>query len=200
MTAPDRRRTASSVAQIALLSGLPASLSAGAWTSSFPGPRWSERSLASLLVRRVLAAPAAEFAHLDPVGRVSPRLVGLVVTPFAVSACQRHCDADISASHSNPRLFYAPLQDKTPGRGARLRARIASCDGRRRGQKAPGTLCPWIYDGPRSCSIASVPGSKARSPRSRAKAQKRATSATSPETRSPRTSTRTSSTPAASGT
>ena len=129
MTAPDRRHAASSVVQIALLSGLPASLPAGAWTPSFPGRRWSEWSLARLLVRRVLAAPVAEFAQLDPVRRVPPRLVGLVIAPFAVFASQRHCDADISASHSNldcsARLLRA-FTRQNPGPRREAEPRIAS--------------------------------------------------------------------------
>ena len=82
---------------------------------SWPSP------LARLLVRGVVAAPAAELAQLDPVRRVTPRLVGLIVPPLAVFASQRHRDADISASHfSLDSVLTAPLQSKTPGRGARL--------------------------------------------------------------------------------
>ena len=58
----------------------------------------SER-LARFLVRRVVAAPAAVLAHLDPVGRVSPRLVGLVVAPLALLAGEGYGDSNVSASH-----------------------------------------------------------------------------------------------------
>src|SRR5680860_1927702 len=44
----------------------------------------SHLPLPRLLVRRVLAAPAAVLAQADPVRRVSPGLVGLVVAPLAV--------------------------------------------------------------------------------------------------------------------
>ena len=57
------------------------------------------RSLAGLLVRGVAAAPAAVLAQLDPVRRVPPRLVGLVVAALALLASERHRDSDISASH-----------------------------------------------------------------------------------------------------
>src|SRR5262245_34615274 len=156
MTAPDRRHTSSSVAQIALLFGLPASLSADAWTASFPGPRWSEWSLARLLVRGVLAAPATEFAHLDPVGRVPPRLVGLVVAPFAVFASQRHCDADISASHLSLDCFRA-VTNENPG--PRHEAEGKDSEPRwetTRGSGPPDTVCPWTLSEPRNCSTASV--------------------------------------------
>ena len=43
MTAPDQRHAASSVARIALLFGLPASLPGAAWASSFPGQRFRTR-------------------------------------------------------------------------------------------------------------------------------------------------------------
>src|SRR6188472_55620 len=132
MTAPDRRHTASSVAQIALLFGLPASLPGGAWTSSFPGRPRSEWSLARLLVRRVVSAPVAKLAQLDAIRRVSPGLICLIVAPLAVFASQRHRNADISASHVYPSITYAPLQGKPPGRGTRLNRRIALGERRRR--------------------------------------------------------------------
>src|SRR5690606_16025449 len=44
--------------------------------------------------------PATVLAQLDAVGRVAPRLVGLVVAPLAALACKRHSDSDVSASHS----------------------------------------------------------------------------------------------------
>ena len=61
----------------------------------------------------VVAAPAAELAQLDPVRRVAPGLVGLVIAPLAVFASQRHRDADISASHLLPR--YGPRYKENPG-------------------------------------------------------------------------------------
>ena len=70
--------------------------------------------LARLLVRRVLAAPAAELAQLDPVRRVAPRLVGLVVASLAVFASHRHRDADISASHFSLDYLRA-ITRKNPG-------------------------------------------------------------------------------------
>ena len=92
--------------------------------------RFGHQPLPSLLVRRVLAAPAAVLAQLNSVRRVSPRLVGLIIAPLAVFASQRHRDADISASHASPRCRTTPLQEKTPGRSARLTRRIA-LNGRR---------------------------------------------------------------------
>src|SRR2546429_4264925 len=47
------------------------------------------RHLTRLPVRGVLAAPAAEFAHLEPVGRVPLRLGAHVVTPLALGASKR---------------------------------------------------------------------------------------------------------------
>src|SRR5262249_11169388 len=55
--------------------------------------RLRHRPLPRLLVRGVMAAPAAVLAHLDPVRRISPRLVGLVVAPLALFASQRHRNA-----------------------------------------------------------------------------------------------------------
>src|SRR5918996_840587 len=53
--------------------------------------------LAGLFVRRVAPTPAAVLAQLDPVGRVTPRLVGLVVAPFALFASESHGDSHFSA-------------------------------------------------------------------------------------------------------
>ena len=90
---------------------LGAALAVGAFPLlSFPSPALGlalcaglgHRELPGLLVGRVVATPAAELAHLDPVRRVAPRLVGLVIPSLAVFASQRHRDADISASHASP--------------------------------------------------------------------------------------------------
>ena len=51
--------------------------------------------LASLLVRGVAAAPAAVLAHLDPVRRVPPRLVRLVVAALALLASEGHADSHV---------------------------------------------------------------------------------------------------------
>src|ERR1700749_926701 len=40
--------------------------------------------LPGLFVRRVVPAPATELTQLDPVGRITPRLVGLIIAPLAV--------------------------------------------------------------------------------------------------------------------
>src|SRR5690606_12723529 len=53
---------------------------------------------ARFLVGRVPAAPTAVLAHLDAVGRVAPRLVGLVVPSLALLTSERHRDSDVSAS------------------------------------------------------------------------------------------------------
>jgi len=42
MAAPDHRHAAFSVAQVALLPGLPASLPGGAWVSPLPGERFEK--------------------------------------------------------------------------------------------------------------------------------------------------------------
>ena len=54
---------------------------------------------ARFLVRRVPAAPVAVLAQLDAVGRVPPRLIGLVIAPLALLASERHCDSNVSAGH-----------------------------------------------------------------------------------------------------
>ena len=54
---------------------------------------------AGFLVRRVPAAPVAVLAQLDAVGRVPPRLIRLVIAPFALLASERHCDSNVSAGH-----------------------------------------------------------------------------------------------------
>jgi hypothetical protein len=46
-----------------------------------------------------VTAPAAVLAHLDPVGRVAPRLVCLVITPLALLAGEGDSDSNVSASH-----------------------------------------------------------------------------------------------------
>jgi hypothetical protein len=56
---------------------------------------------ARLLVRRVLATPAAVFAKLNPVRVVALRLLGLIVTPLALLACEGHGDSNVSASHGS---------------------------------------------------------------------------------------------------
>jgi hypothetical protein len=56
---------------------------------------------ARLLVRRVLAAPAAVLAKLNPVRVVALRLLGLVVPPLALFACERHGDTNVSACHGS---------------------------------------------------------------------------------------------------
>ena len=57
------------------------------------------RRSAGFLVRGVMTTPAAVLAHLDPVRRVSPRLVGLVIAPLAVLAGEGYGDSYVSASH-----------------------------------------------------------------------------------------------------
>ena len=54
---------------------------------------------ARLLVRGVAPAPVAVLAQLDAVGRVPPRLVGLVVAPLAFLAGERDGDSNVSAGH-----------------------------------------------------------------------------------------------------
>ena len=56
---------------------------------------------ARLLVRRVLSAPAAVFAKLNPIRVVALRLLGLVVPPLALLACEGHGDSNVSACHGS---------------------------------------------------------------------------------------------------
>jgi hypothetical protein len=56
---------------------------------------------ACLFVRGVLPAPAAVLAKLNPIRVVPLRLLGLIVTPFAVLACEGYGDSDVSASHGS---------------------------------------------------------------------------------------------------
>jgi len=56
---------------------------------------------AGLLVGRVLPAPAAVLAKLNPIRVVALRLLGLVVTPLALLACEGHGDSNVSASHGS---------------------------------------------------------------------------------------------------
>jgi hypothetical protein len=56
---------------------------------------------AGLLVGRVLPAPAAVLAKLNPVRVVALRLLGLVVPPLALLACEGHGDSNVSASHGS---------------------------------------------------------------------------------------------------
>src|SRR5829696_1760662 len=72
-------------------------------------------ALARFLVRRVLAAPAAVLAELDPVRIVALGLLGLVVAPLALLAGEGHGDSDVSAGHRLPRLAR-------PERSARRRS------------------------------------------------------------------------------
>jgi hypothetical protein len=58
---------------------------------------------------RVLAAPTAVLAHLDPIRIVALGLLGLIVAPLAVLAGERYRDSDISASHgSSAFMMRAP--------------------------------------------------------------------------------------------
>jgi hypothetical protein len=52
-------------------------------------------------VRRVLATPAAVLAKLNPIRVVALRLLGLVVPPLALLACEGHGDSNVSASHGS---------------------------------------------------------------------------------------------------
>jgi hypothetical protein len=65
-------------------------------------------------MRRVLAAPATELAQLNPIRRVAPRLVCLVIASLAVFASHRYRDADISASHFSLDYLRA-ITRKNPG-------------------------------------------------------------------------------------
>jgi hypothetical protein len=56
---------------------------------------------ARLLVRRVLATPAAVLAKLNPIRVVALRFLGLVVPPLALLACERHGDTNVSACHGS---------------------------------------------------------------------------------------------------
>ena len=94
------------------------------------------RWLPGLLVRRVVAAPAAELAQLDAVRRVAPRLVRLVVAPLAFFASQRHRDADISASHVSSFTYGRPFTKENPGPKREAGRRIAVRRGR---AMQPGT-------------------------------------------------------------
>ena len=60
--------------------------------------------LPGLPVRGVLAAPPAVLLELDPIRGVPLRLLGLVVTPLALGACERDRDSD-SGGHCSFRFF-----------------------------------------------------------------------------------------------
>ena len=78
--------------------------------------------LAGLLMRGVLATPAAVLAQLDSVRRIPPRLVRLVVAPLALLTREGDGDAYVSASHltsSAPEAETGPNQKKDPGADAR---------------------------------------------------------------------------------
>src|SRR5215210_1530714 len=72
--------------------------------------------LARLLVCGVVTAPAAVLAQLDPVGRISPRLIRLIVAPLALLTCEGDSDSYVSAGHSS--LWFAgqlaPPSEKRP--------------------------------------------------------------------------------------
>src|SRR6185503_7684999 len=61
--------------------------------------RYSGPRSARLLMGGVAATPVTVLAQLEAVGRVSPRLVRLVVTPPALLAGERNGDSDFSACH-----------------------------------------------------------------------------------------------------
>src|SRR4051794_28437270 len=80
---------------------------------------------AGLPVRRVLAAPAAVFAHLEPVGRVPLRLRAHVVTPLALVAGEGDL-VSYSGCHFFVSLEEFARRDKGPTRAA------SQCSGQRR--------------------------------------------------------------------
>src|SRR4051794_17635360 len=61
--------------------------------------RLARHELARLPVRRVLPAPAAVLAELDPVRGVPLRLVGLVVAPLALGAGEGDRNSDSALGH-----------------------------------------------------------------------------------------------------
>jgi hypothetical protein len=52
-------------------------------------------------MRRVLAAPTAVLAELDPVGVVPLALLCLVIAPLAFLAREGYGDSNVSASHGS---------------------------------------------------------------------------------------------------
>src|SRR5271156_2734276 len=115
---------------------LSAALGAGAFLLlGFPGAAFClalcagfrHGPLPGLFVRGVLPAPATELAQLDTVGRVTPRLVGLIIATLAVFASHRHRDADIPASHLSPQVPCpkALVTKENPGPRREAPSRIA---------------------------------------------------------------------------
>src|SRR5665811_57128 len=120
MTAPDRRHTASSVVQIALLFGLPASLSGVACVSSFPGlpsPQWATGSPCGPCGGRTSGSTCAS--------RSGPASCAVTCWSGNCAACSLRKPASPQCGHlREPSVLLvanASLQEKTPGRGARLR-------------------------------------------------------------------------------
>src|SRR5262249_40618226 len=60
--------------------------------------------LAGLLMWGMAAAPAAEFAQLDPVRRVPPGLVRLIVAALALLAGEGHADSNVRGHFSSTSL------------------------------------------------------------------------------------------------
>src|SRR5439155_4055263 len=63
------------------------------------GPWATARRSARLFVTRVLLAPTAVLAHLDPVRIVALRLLCLIVASLALVTRERHGDSHVSPGH-----------------------------------------------------------------------------------------------------
>src|ERR1700712_1539761 len=76
---------------------------------------------------RVLLAPTAVLAHLDPVGIVALGLLCLVVATLALVTGECHSDTHVSAGHGSSVVSAcgAPGERKTPPGSARSRASVA---------------------------------------------------------------------------
>ena len=128
--APLRRRSAWRLARAAL--GL-ALLRALAVTS---------HASACLLVRGVLPAPTAVLAELDPVRIVPLGLLGLIVPPLALLACEGDGDSDVSASHGSKEGGGGRGRRKNPPRGEGGGSRAGRRGGSRGGGGASSRVAP----------------------------------------------------------
>src|SRR4051794_26385927 len=90
------------------------------------GHRSTRGRSARLFVTRVLLAPLAVLAHLDPVRVVALGLLCLVVASLALVTGERHSDSHVSPGHrSSVVAWSAPGERKTPPGSARSLTSVA---------------------------------------------------------------------------